>query len=336
MVETGRRYATILIGLLIAVIPLAQALPAPADDPVFNGEFELYLPDDAANELEGTPADECVGVGHQVFWGEETPQGDAEDAVTQASEGNLSYAQENVTSAIDRVATAPVDEALFLAGYGHCVYSEEDGYDVAWLNPVHLAQDEAVHWSGHDDDNVTDHDGDTDREILIPADPGSNHNLWQAWPSPHQAYTADFDALEFRVEDGTIPDGALVQVSLSATPLDRQSTDLLLYRDCALNFRGEDLEATRTGEQVSMSPLDAGFSSTGDPDCEELAATWHDATTTDEERRDILSRLRIVQVSFWAFHTQGPIVLDDIAMPGAETAAEDAPNLRPNPDPGFD
>lgn len=305
--------------LIIAPMGLADTVEV---NPVVNPGFESDLP--TLGPLEGTPADECIGIGHQVFYGTDSPQHKLID-------------EQDPQGAAEQVQEDPEGEAVFLTGYGHCVYGSDTGSDAAWLNPVRLAGDDAVHWSGHDDDNVTDVDQDGDREIHIPENPSSRHNFWQAWPSPFQAFTGNFEALEFDLEQGSIPDNALVQVSLSATPTHTQTADLVLYRDCALNFRGDLLnDHLGPNGHVYVDPVDAGFSHTGDEHCKDLADAWQDAD--DTERREILGQLRVVQLSFWAFETpKGPsgpgTALDDISLTDATTVAEEAANGNVNVDP---
>lgn len=312
--------------LTVAPMALAQGI---VPNPVVNPGFEASLPE--AEPLHGTPADECIGIGHQVFYGSDTPQARAEGAAEAAQNGDASGAEENASGAAGHVDSPgeAQEEALFQVGYGNCVWSDEEGKDIAWINPVRLAGDDAVHWSGHDDDKVADVDGDGDREIAIPADAG-HHNFWQAWPSPFQAFTGNFEALEFDVEDGSVSDNTLVQVSFSATPMDNQTTELVLFRDCAINFPGTLINANTDSEgHVAVPPTEAGFTSTGDEHCEDLAAAWQDAD--DEERRDILGRLRVVQLSFWGFERAPEdagcgctVQLDNIALSHATTVAEEA------------
>jgi hypothetical protein len=303
------------VATLTTVAPMALAEGA-VPNPVVNPGFEAALDNAATDAVEGTPADECVGVGHQVFYGDETVQSDLAD-------------DQDPQAAADRVSEDPAGQALFTAGYGHCVYSDEKGTDVAWLNPVETAGDEAVQWSGHGDDRVGDLDEDGDREIGIAAD-GDHHNLWQAWPSPFQAFTANFEALEFDVEAGALDDDASVKVSLSTNPLEAQTDRVLLFLDCDLTFTGEALEATTDDGRVSMSPTDAIFRSRSD-NCDDAEATWEGAN--EEERAELLGRLRVVQLSFWGFEDapEDPdcgcaAQIDDVALSHATSVAEEAAN----------
>lgn len=341
MTEAWNSNLTALVAgtaLLAAAVPAATASGVAPVNPIVNGEFELSTPRALFDQTRGTPVDECTGVGHQVFYGSETPQARAEDAAEAAEKGSQEGVQENASAAADH-ADSPEEaqeEALFQAGYGHCVFSEEEGYDLAWINPVSQTRKPAVGWSMHDEQDertVTfgDFQGDGDREALFVQKPnGSGHNLWQSWLSQNQAFTADFQALEFTVESGTIPDNARIQVSLSATPLNNQSDEVPFFRDCALNFHGDDLASTLDDGRVSMDPVDAGFIDTGDRHCTDLADKWK--TADDDERRDILSRLRVVQFSFWRFQNTGPLMIDDVSLTQTATVAEGAVNAQVNPD----
>lgn len=336
------RHAVLAIGaaaaLVGAVLPAVGAGGAAPVNPILNGEFELSTPRAVFDQLTGTPADECIGIGHQVFYGEDTPQAGLVGAAAATLAGNDTARDENVSQTMGYANSSESlqDQALLQSGYGHCVWSQEEGYDLAWINPVEKTRDEAVAWSAEpDDDERTvsfgDFQGDGDREAMFVQKPnGSGHNMWQSWLSQNQAFTADFDALEFDVESGTIPSNAKIQVSLSATPWNNQTKELVVYRDCALNFRGGDLASTLEDGRVSMPPVDAGFSHTDDPDCIDLADQWENGT--DEERRDILGRLRIVQFSFWGFQNEGPLVVDDVALTQTPTAAEGAAHAQANPE----
>lgn len=316
---------TVLVALIM-LVPLVQAPPAPADDPVVNGEFELFIPSQAAETLEGTPADECTGIGHQIFYGSETWQQKAENAATAAADGDASGAQSHATAAANQIANNPIEEAKFFAGYGHCVFSQEEGYDVVWFNPVETAREDAVHWSQADGNTqfAADFDDDEfDREVKIGANASaSGHNLWQAWPSPHQAYSGSFDDLTFRVEDGEIPSSASVKVSLSATPSETVHQYVLLWLDCDLTFTAEQLTSSKVGDTVQADPADAIFRSRDDS-CDAAKQAW-DGASSDEERRDVLGRLRIVQLSFWGFNRGSQdVVLDGVGLEGTTTPAEE-------------
>lgn len=200
-----------------------------------------------------------------------------------------------------------------------------------WLARVHPCEAGAVkaaQWSSSRVTQFGDVDEDGDREALIdgslPADEGigSSHNFWQAYPNPHQAYTADFDALRFRVEAGTIPPGAIVQLSLSTSPLAAPSPFVGIFLNCSLTFSRLTPD---TGGLVSADPVEASFASRH-VDCDASAAAW--AAGGEDERRAALGTLRIVQVSFWGFEAGSPVVLDDVEIAGARTVPEQLLGIR--------
>lgn len=199
------------------------------------------------------------------------------------------------------------------------------GAELPWPWLVSIAPCEqgvmkALHWSSSRVTQFADYDGDGDREAQIdgsrPVDPliGASHNFWQAYPSPHQAFTADFDALRFRVESGTVPPGALVQISLSSVPFSDVSPFVGLFIDCFLTFTN----LSPTGGVVSRDPVTATFSAAWSG-CSDEAGAW--AAADDAGRRAILATMRIVQHSFWQFQTGAPVVLDGVDLEGAKTIA---------------
>lgn len=189
-----------------------------------------------------------------------------------------------------------------------------------WLTSVSPCEQsvfKAAQWSSSGVTQFGDWNGDGDREASIdgtrPVDPtiGAAHNFWQAWPNPQQAYTADFDALKFRVEGGWIPAGASVQISLSRTPLEEPSPWVGLFIECSLTF---PMTAGASG-QISADPLSATFASSYSG-CDGTAASY--AAADDAGKRAILGRLRIVQLSFWGFQTGAPLLLDGVDLSGAK------------------
>ena len=312
------------LGATLLLAPLALS-GGVVPNPVVNGDFELFLPTELA-PLEGTPVDECIGIGHQVQFGDDTLQSDLTGGPYTSPDPDNA----DPVAAVTRLTDDPEGEARFLSGYGNCVWGTGDGYDLAWLNPVRTAQDDAIHWSA---ENMVggDWDGDGDREAKIP-NGGPGHNMWQAYPSPFQAFTANFDALEFDVDDGAIAPGSLVQISLSTTPLEVQNPWLVIFLDCGLNFPGSALLANMDANgHVAMDPADATLFSrnTGNTqDCDAAAAAW--AGASHAERHEILGRLRIVQLSFWSFHTAPndpscdcAILIDNVSLTHATTFAEE-------------
>ncbi len=324
---------------------------------VVNGDFELHAPDEGDEMLEGSPLDECIGVGHQVFWGSQTPQGKAAQSVEASAdadpdEGSVdasasvssSSAQEGAQMLVDD----PKHETVFLVGYGHCVHSEEEGADVAWINPSHQASNPALAWSATPVDEggsvwFGDNDDDGDREAVVLADDSlQNHNMWQSWLSSNQAFTANFQTFEFDVEAGAIADNAAVILSLSATPMAVQSPWVGLWLDCQLRFSADQLQDSLDDDQdrVVASPLEATFTSRH-ADCDDLETAWKD-TETEEEKREVLGQLRIGQLSFWSFnHAEQDeacscaIQIDNVAITHATSVPEEIAagnvNVQPSP-----
>lgn len=189
------------------------------------------------------------------------------------------------------------------------------------LAPCEAGIAKAAQWSTSRVTQFADDDGDGDREAIIDGriepDPfvGADHNFWQSWASPHQAYWGDFDALRFRVEAGTIPAGASVQISYSATPFQAASPWAGVFIDCSLTFR----TLTPVGGLVSVDPTTADFRSEY-ADCNAAKSAW-DAAGPGVARHSILRRLRIVQLSFWRFQTGDPIRIDGVELFNGKTVA---------------
>lgn len=337
-----RSILTVLTAILMLATGFATAAAgsiAPVG-PVTNGDFEGFAaPDEVKAPLQGTPADECIGIGHQVHWGTDTPQGE----LTGTTFDDVNEAEPDPDSLADRYDGEPVDQAQSDAeeqsGYGHCEFNDEKGHDQVWLNPASAGgttEDTAAFWSnvGHEDSPTRagftfDHDP-FDKEVKIVADGSkSSHNFWQSFANRQQAWTANFDALEFDVEDGSIVDGASVKISLAAEPLNVQEPYAVVYFDCVLTFDSDYLQASLNDGTVSASPVGDGVHYDGedDPDC------------PDELSRESLGRLSIIQLSFWRFNQgEEPIVIDNVGLPGATMSAEEAAdgNARVCPDSGVD
>lgn len=331
---------TVLTTLTAAMMLTMGLATATADSvvpvgPVTNGDFETFVaPDEIKEPLQGTPADECVGIGHQVNWGEDSPQGALTGDDFSEAPTDPEQAPERVA---DRYGDDPAGQAASDAreqsGYGHCVFSDEEGHDAYWLNPSSAGgttDDAAAFWSVGDTATAGFNfdDDPFDKEIRVESSPsnGGDHNLWQNVFNPGRTYafTANFDGLAFDLEDGEIPDDASVKVSLGAEPLNVQERFTApAYIDCVLGFPGSALQASADANdgRVSVSPLNAevGYSGPSDPDC------------PDEKTEENLGRLTIVQLSFWDFNDgTEPVVIDDVALDGATAHAEEAAdgNLR--------
>lgn len=292
-----------------------------APNAIVNGDFELYLPSELM-PLEGSALDECIGIGHQALYGSDTLQADLTGGDYESPDPTAADPEAGAA----RLTADPEGEVLFLSGYGNCIWGAETGYDLAWINPVHTAQDDAVQWSAQNME-ASDWDDDGDREARIPHG-GPGHNMWHSYANAQQAFTGNFAALEFDVEGGAIASSSLVQISFSSTPLEAQTPWLGSFLSCGLNFRGADLLANMDGDgHVSMDPVDASFFSRSS-ECDAAAAAW--ATADDEERRSILGRQRIVQVSFWSFDNapEDPtcgcaILIDNVSLTAPTTVAEE-------------
>lgn len=329
-----RRACTILLAvtMFLVTVPVSTsqtASEATGIDPVLNGGFE-HPPEIATGPLEGTPLDTCIGVGHQAQFGEDTVQGDLAGGVYDDPDPT----QSDPEHAVERIQEDPEGEAMFLAGLGHCVWGEDTGYDLAWVTPVER-MDQPLHWSKDANDPSVeftyDHGDPSDRAAKFLPDPNAaNQNLWQASNSPFQAFTANFDAFELDLLDGEAPANANVRLSLTPTPLGSQS--VAYYNDCVLTFQGDLInQAAGQDGHVSIDPTDARFTSANDDVCAQMEADWDDADT-EEDKREILAQNRITQISFWNWN-QGDqaVVIDNVALPGASTAAEEAPGTNIDP-----
>lgn len=191
-----------------------------------------------------------------------------------------------------------------------------------WLLHVEPCESSAVKalwWSTPATTQFADFDGDGDREARMDGAPGPAADLVQTYASPHQLYTANFEALTFRVEGGAPPAGAAVRLALSVTPYEAITPDVPFYIDCVLTFPVAGARGV-----VRADPVGAWFGASSGA-CKRTAHDW--AATGPEGRRTILSRLRIVELSFAGMRGVGPVVLDGIDLAGARTIAEDHPGL---------
>lgn len=296
--------------LVLALVPAGPvraggALPV---SPVVNGGFEL-----TTDEGVQTPADDalatCIGVGHQLWWGRDTAQADL-------------LGRNDAGAAANRTADDPAGTALFTAGVGACVSDSARGYDAAWIVPGQAAQRPAVGWSAPLDGSTTfgDADGDGDREATVAHGGPAAINLWQSFGSPHQAFTADFDALAFRLESGASPAGSVV-LALSVTPLTSATTPVPYGFECRLAFPAATLAAHADAQgAVSVDPALGSFSAAA-PACDALAARWAGADAA--ARHDLLGRLRLVELAFGGFNAgAADVVIDDVALTFDRSVAE--------------
>lgn len=328
----------------LLMLPSVVGAPAPLDDPIENGDFEQpFVPREVHDALSGTPVDECVGLGHQVFYGYDTFVGTA----TGGPFAEPDASQADPQKAVEDAASDPIGTALYQSGYGHCVYGDDTGTDIVWFNAVDQTDKPAL-WSVHPRVPSTefgyDHDDDLfDREARIVANASrANLNLWQSYVSQPGIYSARFDQLRFDVEAGQVPSQAKVQLVLSATPLERQTPYLAGYLDCVLHItdlQPDDDGTVRVGPLEGHMTVDDDSGPDQEADCARAASTYNDASRPDADRLDALGRLRIVQINVRNFNLGAEdVVIDNLAMPGTTTAADEAAagnvHVRPDLDPG--
>lgn len=301
--------------LLVALLALAAtAFPSNATTvepvgPVLNGDFELAASLNLPAGL--TPLETCYGFGHQVLYGSDSWQ-------YKLVEGT------NPEGAAMQLLADPQGEAEYLSGAGHCVWGSQEGYDLVWLTPAKYAN-KALHWStegSYPNVVVGDFTSDGDKEIRIGNTPAAGyHSLWQAWPSPHQAWMADFVALSVRVEQGAIPASAFVQLSLASAPQHDASPYVGVFIDCSLTIPASSFVLGADG-RYHADPTTGSFAASWEG-CNEEAAAFNAPGATRGDKYAVLGDLRIVQNSWWYWNTGAtPVVLDDIAMTGARTVAE--------------
>lgn len=328
-----QRTAVIVAGIALVTVflPATAAQGVSPVGPITNPDFEAGPTlGPAQDTAEGSPADECVGVGHQALYGSGSPQGTA----TGGSYGSPDPSNADPHGAVAQVQEDPEGEAEFAAGYGHCEWSSQDGYDLAWVHPVARAQQPA-HWSmdirnpsvdfGHNFD-----DDPFDREVKFLADASaSGHNLWQWMGSPHQAFTPNAEAFSLDIEAGS-PERGVVTFVLTTVPMETQGESY--YKPCRLVFTAEQI-ADAAGEDghAEVSPLDGRFVSR-DSSCDALEQKWDGGT--DAEKREVLGSTRITQFDFWGWNRNPePVVVDNVQLVGATTVAESLAdgNARANP-----
>lgn len=330
-------YLLVGTALAIAFAPAAgaqSAVPVEATHagPVFNPDYELGpMAGPAEDRLQGSPIDHCYGVGHQVFYGSETPQGEATGGqlnpylIGTSEKPNPEEADPQ--GAVQQIQDDPQGEAEFLIGEGHCVYGDDTGYDIAWVQPVERMQQPA-HWSidiqnPSTEFGYTHDDNPFDREAKLLDKPGrANHNMWQWFGSPHQAWTPNAEALSFDLEAGSIPESASVILSLSTIPQETRHVNGY-YLACDLVFDADQLQQALDGDgDVKASPLDANLRAR-QKQCKPLEKKFEGGNET--QKREVLGSTRITQLSFWGWnHGDGPAVVDNVQVIRATTIAEEA------------
>lgn len=325
-------------------LPIGTSTPQPAGAPVENGDFEIgYTPEPVTQAVAGTPVDECVGIGHPAFFGPDSAPG----ALTGGKAGSPNADDADPQQAADNVTADPIWWVEYQSGYGHCVYDPQgQGVDIVWLQAKERSEQAAL-WSYHPRDASAEFgfnfdDDPFDREVRFPADDSlASHNLWQTYVSQPGAYTANFTEFRLTLEDGSVPSSARVILSLSATPLETQTPYLAGYLDCQLTFPSSVLSPD-SDDVVRVDPLEGILQNDGSdstPFCEEAVNTFNDPDASEDDKRDALGRLRIVQLSFWSFHTGAEdVVVDDIAIQDASLFVEEAArgNVLVDPDPGLE
>lgn len=337
------------VGLLMLTTGLATATAdsvAPVG-PVANGDFERpFVPNAVPDTLEGTPADECVGIGHQVLFGSAHLQGrlagdDWQNWGPEDADPNNAFTTLRWLTDRDRPIEHAIGEAEYQSGYGHCVFSTEEGTDQVWFDPVDRTRT-PTEWStgldsstefgsGFDDDPF-----DREAKILTDSDKAP-HNLWQV-VNRQQAYTLNFDEYRFTVEnwddikDNANPLPGNIKLSFTLTPVDTQHPFVLIFLDGFLQFNPGPEDVDDDGV-VHLDPVQDGTLKCYWEACDEFKEDYDDGTS--EEKRTDLGRLRIIQNSFWTFNQgqEDPVVLDDVAIDGATTTAEEAAtgNAKVNP-----
>lgn len=171
---------------------------------------------------------------------------------------------------------------------------------------------------------VVDRDGDGDLEMAVPSPAINGHSFYQAFANPQQAFRGDARKLSFDLETGTPTPGTgsgVVIISYSQSPYDMIHPWVPIYVECSLTFSSTTLLAGSwtpyggpkggTYWHVEIGPEAAPMRSYW-PGCDATAAEYNAANA--QGRRDILTRLRPVQTSFWNFDGQ---VVDNVGLRGS-------------------
>lgn len=323
------RTSILWAAMLLASGFAAAASTASTTDPVTNSGFE-HPParDTLADATADTPADACYGVGHQVLYGPDSPQG-------RATGGEAGDPDPEQADPVGAAAGAADDPNGTLEAQLACDFAREHGDDVAFVQPREWTTRPSGWITDPEQPSTlfpTDADDDpADREaVIVPDASASNHNLWQAFPSKHQAFTPNADALSFRIEAGDIPDHAEVRLTLTTTLPDDPS--FTAYNDCHLVFGAQQLQAALAATSdgsVHADPTGAAFDDRT-PVCDDLDQAW-DQADDEADKRAVLAQTRITMLSFWSWNleTTERTVIDDVRLPGASLAAEEAGHWAP-------
>lgn len=299
------RLVLIVLAFGLVTTPLALGGGIAPVNPVINGDFDTDVPFTPPQEL-AVLGDVCVGVGHQAL-------DVADDAPTGDPNALAAYAVDH--------ATMIADDPEYLT---YCQIHN----DVADVNAWRKLSSGAPTWSRDSGVEIVDADGDGDREAVIPTRAVDfNHDLWQSWASPQQAWSLDFDAFAFTVESGAIPSSANNQIGFSLTPSYAQHPYVGIFWEGAVHFTSADMRPDANG-RVTMDPVRDGsiICPSGYTPCLEFRAAY--AAADDAGKHTLLGQARIVQTSFWAFNNlAGPVAIDDIAFEGAKLAVETAPHV---------
>lgn len=325
------RTAVLTTLLVVALLPGANAEGLIPVNPIVNGDFDVgYI----VGGL--TPAraalDHCVGVGHQFLVPLYSPWADYMIEVTNdASEDPTTlvgavtaedFAQQATSWPAGHAAAHVADPTL-------AVDCDPDYMDAAQLNPWNIAHDRGTGWSNDPGTTFYDFDDDGDVEAVIPRVPTTHsHSLWQSVATSTQAFSADFDAMTFALESGTIPPYANIQVGLSLSPSYAQHPFVGIFWEGAVLFRADDM-VPDAGGVIRMDPIaDGEIICPAYAPCLQFKAEYEAADAAG--KHTLLGQTRIVQTSFWSFHTpMGPVVIDDVAYDGAKSMLETPPNVGP-------
>lgn len=194
------------------------------------------------------------------------------------------------------------------------------------VNPCNTSATKALAWSSPRTTVFGNfHAAEPDREVKIPANAShGSHNLWQSWANPQQLFTANFSLFEFKVEAGTVPSAANVQVGLSLSPGYAQHPFVGVFWEGAVYFNGSDVQPD-TLSFVRMDPArDGSILCPADySPCLDFQADFDAANLVG--KRELLGQARMVQVSFWNFNTgSSDVVLDWLLISGAKTVPEES------------